>query len=300
MKVFLAGGDGALPYTKIRMAVGCQNLLFSYHYMKASNQQYYDSFFSILKRETEVICDSGLFTLMFGAGKGGTYDMEFMRKYAKDYIAFAKLFPHKNLSIVEADVHKILGMPAVYELRKQFEDSGMRVMYVWHREEGIDGLLRMAEKYPYIAISVPELRLICKGKLKYQHAVWDLLKKIQRSVKQIPKIHLLGNTVQDTMETNLAYSCDSTSWLAGARFGRYTKWDGRKLLSTSIRGPEYEAAKQILGKSFHDHYEKFIESGDTQTAIGYKTAAYLSAFSYVQYQNWLDRNYKFAGNPLWT
>lgn len=300
MKVVLAGCENWY-FAEMALIAGCNNILFSYHYMKDKNEKEYANFFNLLSPDMEVICDSGLFTLMFGAGKGGVHTLDSMKDYAKKYIAFSKLYPHKNLTIVECDVHKLLGMKAVFELRKLFEDSGMRVLYTWHREEGIDGLYEMARKYNYIALSVPELRVICKEKIRYQDAVMDLLRKIEKNTGKIPKIHLLGNTVQETMETNLAYSCDSTSWLAGCRYGRFMKWDGKKLKPTPIRSSDFEIGKQILINQFPDHYEALKKWAEfSEKKLNYQVTAYLSAFAYVQYQRWLDRNYQFKGDSSWT
>ena len=299
MKVVLAGCENWY-FAELALLAGCKNILFSYHYMKDKPQKEYDKFFDLLTNDIEVICDSGLFTLMFGAGKGATHSLSSMTAYTKSYIDFSKKYPHKNLTIVEADVHKLLGMPAVYELRKHFENSGMRVLYTWHIEEGIEGLYKLAEKYDYVALSVPELRILFKGKGRYQDGVLDLLNKIKRNVKKIPKIHLLGNTVQETMETNLAYSCDSTSWLSGCRYGRFARYENGKIKMAALNGKEFEAGIHILRDHFKDSYEeimKYKDKGDKQ--ILYKITAYLSAFAYVQYQHWLNKNYKFEGESEW-
>lgn len=294
MKVFLAGCEnwyfGELPSLANHPYV-----LFSYYHWNKLSPKDRIEFERIFKNpKQEVICDSGLFTLMFGAGKGGNYDLPYMIDYSKKYIALAKQFKIPNLTIVESDVHKLLGMEAVFELRKLYEDSGMKVLYVWHREEGIEGLYRMAERYDYIALSVPELRIICKGQLRYQDAVMDLLRKLQRHVPRLPRIHLLGNTVQETMEQNIAYSCDSTSWLSGGRYGRYIHWDGQRLKPVPLDSETYARAVHMLE---HHHREEFQwilnkwqhKGGKRMTYI---VSMYLSARSYSMYQQNLDRRFK--------
>jgi len=220
MKIFLAGCEGIEPYQAASIA-GIKNILFSYYHLQKKSSTAKEIMSLMNKRDQEVICDSGLFTMMFGAGKGKTYTYSDLLDYTKKYIETAKGFGVKNLTIVEMDTHKILELPKLYEFRKHFEDSGIQTLYVWHVEEKIEGLFRMAEKYNYIALSVPELRILCKGKkTRYQDVVHDLLYKIQKNVGRLPKIHLLGNTVPETMETNTAYSCDSSSWTFGVRHSR--------------------------------------------------------------------------------
>lgn len=305
MKVFFAGGES--PYLcKIIEIVGGKNVLFSfYHWAKVQPADREDIKRIYSENDIEVICDSGLFTLMFGAGKGGNYDRAFMREYTTKYIAAAKEFGIKNLTIVESDVHKILGMDAVHELRKYFEDSGMKVLYVWHREEGIDGLLRMCEKYKYIALSVPELRILFKGNEdRYQDAVFDLLNKIRgHCPKKIPRIHLLGNTVQETMETTIAYSCDSTSWISGWTYGRLPFYiDGRLKIVDIRREPKDQNVKNrmneyidSISESYPEEFEKLKAISKTEKSVVSSMRLFCSAKSMVVFQHYLDKHYPWIG-----
>lgn len=185
-------------------------------------------------------------------------------------------------------------MDAVFELRKMFENSGLKHIYVWHREEGIDGLFRMAEKYDFISISVPELRILCKGKVRYQDAVKDLESKIFQNVKRLPKIHLLGNTVMETMKTNISYSCDSTSWLSGGRYGRYIHYENGKLTAKKLSDQEYLRTKHVLLDQYTNQYEKLVKeySHRSEKYLPYIISMYLSARSYQLYQGWLDQRYQ--------
>lgn len=293
MKVFLAGCED-FPFLYLTEIAKHPYQLFSYYHWKNTSPRNKAQVDEIWERfPQEIICDSGLFTLMFGVGKGGNYDLPFMRDYTRTYIETAKKFKAKNLTIVESDVHKLLGMDAVFELRKEFEDSGMKVLYVWHREEGIDGLYAMAEKYDYIAISVPELRILCKGKYRYQDAVKDLEQKILANVKKLPKIHLLGNTVMETMETNVSYSCDSTSWLAGGRWGRYLHYTHGKLTAKKVSEEEYRRTEYMFRTQYPYEYDllKTQYGHRSPKYLPYVLTMYLSARSYSLYQSYLDRNY---------
>ena len=296
MKIFLAGVENT-PSLKVAAASGLSTALFSYYHLSkmgtAGLTKWLDEVHS---RDLELICDSGLFTLMFGAGKGGNYDFKFMQDYTTKYIQTAKSWGIKNLTIVECDVHKILGMPAVFELRKQFEDSGMNVLYVWHKEEEISGLINMSQKYPYIALSVPELRLLFSGQSeRYQNAVFDLLRIIRQNNETMPKIHLLGNTVQETMETRLAYSCDSTSWIAGGKFGRGTILRNGRLKSLHTSDPLYLEYKKRVFELFTEHQKKIYESFEKETTRSYYSINLLSAIAYRLYQDNLNRSHPWVG-----
>lgn len=299
MKVFLAGCED-LQFIRLPKIIDHKNILFSYFHWRGTSPENKIAHRRIAEEsQMEVICDSGLFTLMFGVGKGGSYDLEYMKEYTRQYLETAKTFGISNLTIVESDVHKLLGMDAVFELRKYFEDSGLNVIYVWHKEEGLEGLLRMAEKYRYIAISVPELRLLSKkGDMRYQNVVHQLLLKIRNHVgaEKMPKIHLLGNTIQETMETTLAYSCDSTSWLAGGRYGSVISFNNGRLLPIRKKSDRYlQWRDQIFvnNKKWLEPLKEYF--GHNPRYFDYQTANLYSALSMNRYQDQLDKLYPWIG-----
>lgn len=299
MKIFLAGCEDT-QFTSLVTISGNKNLLFSYfHWLGTSPANKAKVFEMFNASDLEVICDSGLFTLMFGVGKGGDYDLAYMTDYTQKYIETAKTFGIKNLTIVESDVHKLLGMPAVFELRKYFEDSGLPCLYVWHKEEGLDGLMRMAEKYDYIALSIPELRILCKGtKQRYQSFTHQLLFQIRNHVGEakMPKIHLLGNTVQETMETTLAYSCDSTSWLSGGRYGTAMAFQNNRLIPIRRRGDRYEAWRKTIFPQYEQMVKELTEwFGHNPVYFDYQACNLFSALSYRRCQDYLDIHYPWMG-----
>lgn len=296
MKVFLAGCEN-IPHFRACLAAKVKNNLISYYHADKTDKGN-AILTGLIKRSDEMICDSGLFTLMFGAGKGGSHSLGSMQTYVREYLQYAKIIDSGNVTFVEADVHKLLGMPAVFELRKRFEDSGLKVLYTWHIEEGIDGLYKLADKYDYIALSVPELRVLFTGKkMRYQDGVKDLLSKIRTHCgTKMPKIHLLGNTVQETMETNLAYSCDSTSYIAGVKFGSCIIFKDKKLGKIHIRSSEFKARLEALELEIpEDLLEMEKDIGGSGKRSNYIKTVTVSCHAYAQYQSFLDKNYKFIG-----
>lgn len=289
MKIFLAGCEGLVHY-KAASSVGIKNILFSYYHLQKKMNDAPKIFSEMNHKNQEVICDSGLFTMMFGAGKGKTYTYDDLLQYTKKYIATAKRFGIEKLTIVEMDTHKILPLPKLYEFRRHFEDSGINTLYVWHKEEGVDGLFRMADKYEYIALSVPELRILATGKkVRYQDIVHDLLHKIRKNVGKMPKVHLLGNTVMETMETNLAYSCDSSSWTYGVRHCRLTFYIDGKLYQKYLGRKSDDKWHQL----FNDEKQKLLRSnpelmkfldGQTEKKMDYFLHLAFCADSYRKYQ----------------
>ena len=157
--------------------------------------------------------------------------------------------------IVEMDVHKVLGLGSLKKFRNIFEERWPldKTIYVWHVEEGEQGFRKLCKKYPYIAISIPELRIILKGSRTLKNAVKHLI-WLANSINPNIKIHLLGCTQQDLMLQKGYYSCDSTSWLGGVRYGRGVIFKSNKIKSISIHDP--------LWKQIRDKYKTEIKELD--------------------------------------
>lgn len=87
----------------------------------------------------DLMMDSGLFTMMFGAGKGKTYTKEDLHEYTDKYISDMIEMKWPGV-IVDMDVHRVLGVECVPEFRKKFEERwGIhRTVFVWHTEETVE------------------------------------------------------------------------------------------------------------------------------------------------------------------
>jgi len=167
-----------------------------------------------------IIMDSGLFSLMFGACKDVRPDEKFIRRYKDAIVRFVlenKL--DKSIACVECDCQKLLGTDLAWELRYQMRDEiPNTVINVFHFEDGKYGLDRLIEFSDYIAISVPELRIV-KPKT-YKEDTHRLASYIKNKKPEID-IHLLGCTELGMLKENrFCSSSDSTSWVSANRHGR--------------------------------------------------------------------------------
>lgn len=171
----------------------------------------------IQKFSQHTIMDSGLFTLMFGAHKGKR-DKAFLNQWMDAMIQFV-LDNNIKATCVECDCQKVLGVEEAWEFRRRFRNSiSNPIINVFHYEDGNYGLDRLIEFADYIAISVPELRIV-KPKT-YKEDVFRLACYIKNRKPHI-KIHLLGCTEVKMLERcNFCTTADSTSWQAVNRFGR--------------------------------------------------------------------------------
>ena len=297
MRVALAGPLKGNSPEKSRTTLlgGHPYRLVSYYYARELAQPR-EVLRSLITNDRDLIIDSGLYSFMFGAEQGklpSTYEAyrDYTRKYLDDLNDWGL-----DCFVVESDTHRLLGMDATHRLREEFKPLGSRVIYVWHQPEGLDGLVKLARERDYIALGLPEIRMIASagkkqlgGSAKSNSMCRDLLKRIHAACgDQPPRIHLLGCTQQELMETRLAWSCDSTSWLSGIRFGNATVWSAQEGLSTCALSSERFVAFTKLACDTNPEAAAFCAE---QTNAGYYRACLASAYAYALYQQWLDTRY---------
>lgn len=251
------------------------------------------------------ILDSGLFSLMWGGQRERGQAMttyEDFATYTRDYQAFAEPLGFDYL--VETDTQKLIGSELTQRLRDEFwQRRADLTIFVWHMEDGLDGLDRMVDRYPYIALSIPELRHSIGRKRGQLHpVVFGLLRRIRQAAKSQghpePKVHLLGNTEPALMSTAIAYSCDSTSWLAAGRWRQGVIFTGRTIETVPHRSQRFEAwiARFMEARGDHVRAEpKFVSRVKRPTFwTHYYISQAASAYAFVCLQSYLDGRYTHA------
>jgi hypothetical protein len=168
----------------------------------------------ICRNSKHVIQDSGLFTLMFGASNKGHKDEHMVNQWYDGLVEYT-LAHKQKVTCVEVDCQKILGVEKAWEFRQRMRDDiPNRIINVFHYEDGKDGLDRLIEFSDYIAISVPELRVLGKAKET------TLIARYIKSKKPTIDIHLLGCTALELLRQNtFCTSADSTSYVSANKYG---------------------------------------------------------------------------------
>jgi len=258
MKLFLAGADEGGKIEIIRNSNHPYFLSSYYVHRKKFNPKWLKWYNKT--KHGDWIMDSGLFTMMFGAGKHKTYTEEDLLKYTHKYLKDLKSINY-NHYIVEMDVHKVLGLNSLKRFRNIFKENYPieKTIYVWHIEEGKKGFVKLCKTYPYIAISIPELRIVLKGKGSLNNAVISLIKEANKINPKI-KIHLLGCTQQNLMEQKGYYSCDSTSWFSSARFGTASIFNGFKLQQIKISNKQYQNYIKLKRDEYINAREELLDT----------------------------------------
>lgn len=203
------------------------------------------------------IMDSGLFTLMFGAGKDIRPDETFIRRYFDAYCNFVNEHHlDQSIACVECDCQKLLGTDLAWELRQKMRDRiPNTVINVFHFEDGKFGLDRMIEFSDYIAISVPELRIV-KPKT-YKEDTYRLACYIKNKKPEID-LHLLGCTeIALLKKCRFATSADSTSWQQINRYGRILGYRTSQVKEEKVR-EGWEHIKTVLKSMNIEPTEKRI------------------------------------------
>lgn len=164
VKIHFAGSDGEENFYAALNAADTRYRLYScYKYIVSKKP---DDDFKLpeghvivdqCRTAKHVIQDSGLFTLMFGAGKGQKQTISTLTEWQDKLMAFVKQ-NHITASIVEIDCQKVLGVDEAWYFRQRMKDMmpENKQINVFHFEDGLKGLDRMIEFSDYIAVSVPE------------------------------------------------------------------------------------------------------------------------------------------------
>lgn len=196
---------------------GVKYTLQTFHQIEKNNGRLaFD--YDVLNKFKHIIIDSGLFSIMFGCDKDKPFDESFAKTWLEKYISWIKQSKFNNASFVECDVQKKLGPDKAWEFRERMraELPDRSIINVYHLEDGNPD--KLIDFSTYIAISIPELRYnVSRAELK---SITSYISR--KAVSKGKKVHLLGCTELKLMKDfSFCYSCDSTSWSAGARFGSF-------------------------------------------------------------------------------
>jgi hypothetical protein len=214
LKVHFAGQDPFLSVDCLK-AAGVKYLLQTYFVLRKNGHKIpYDK----IENFNHVIVDSGLFTIMFGAESKSVFGEKESNMWFGNYVEWIKGTKFKNASFVECDTQKKMGVDYTWELRKEMKGRlpDKRIINVYHLEdENPDKLIAFSD---YIAVSIPELRFNVSAKEK-NNITRYISSKAHAKGK---RVHLLGCTEKKMMsDFSYCYSCDSTSWLSGDRYGTF-------------------------------------------------------------------------------
>lgn len=232
MKIYFAGADGEKFSSAIKDA-GARNLLVSYFNFRHPEKI----------TDERVFLDSGAFTAW---SQKKEIDINKYAEFLKEW---------KDKFEVYANLDVIGDAEATLKNQKKLEKHGLDPLPTFHYKSDIKYLKYYAKNYEYIALGglVP----ISKEQTIFKwldYCFKYLVKEVQNPAERKRlKIHAFGVSNPEVLLRYPFYSCDSTSWLLGGKFGRIAKWKDFKLI-----GVDYKKKKDFiqnsLSQGFVDHY----------------------------------------------
>lgn len=215
----------------------------------------------LCNKSMHCIMDSGLFTLMFGAhaGKRDKYQIDIWYNALVEFVLKNKL----SCTCVEVDCQKILGVQSAWKYRDKMKNDlkNNRQINVFHIDDGNKGLDQLIEFSDYIAISVPELRVLKKK--NYTEKIANYIKNKKPNID----IHLLGCTENILLQKlNFCTSADSTAWQSVNRYGHLKYNNGKKsytinksYIDITTFNKEYPTLVSNIISQWHEPTNKRIE-----------------------------------------
>ena len=205
-----------------------KNILLSYYYIRRRG---IDEIEARLKknRGMKILIDSGAFTF-FKDPQYAKKSVEWWEKYLKNYIKFIQEHRNYIFACVELDIDSIVGSEQVEEWRKKYfyplEESGVRVIYLYHLDKDLDYFEDMCRKHAYVGFSYVELKNSIDDNDLIQETVSNLFDIAKKYKTAIHGFAITGNK----MLLNYPFlSADSTTYTMGAQYGNIVYFDGGAL-----------------------------------------------------------------------
>ena len=193
------------------------NFLESYYYIRGKDIT------KLLNLCSNFLLDSGAFTL-----RQNSKDSVNWVEYIKEYASFINKYDIKYF--FELDIDNLVGYEKVKEYRKLLENlTGKKCIPVWHPSRGFEEFTEMCKEYDYVSIGgIAGAKKDIEQKYKM---IFPNL--ITEAHKYNCMIHGLGCTSLTKIQEWKFDSVDSTSWLAGQRFGILYRFEGDKMTKKS-------------------------------------------------------------------
>ena len=241
MKLFLAA-TSSRHYLKDIVFESMYNLE-SFWYIK--EWQY-----PLIEKSKMFLLDSGAFTYM-NAAKGSAPDpklfqdryVEFINEHGVDYFF--------NL-----DLDTLIGPELTKQMRRDLEQrTGKKSIPVFHKCMGLKVWHEICEEYDYVAI----------GTIYEYKSDRRVLRKLCGIADTYgTRVHGLGFTGKNAIDFGF-YSVDSSSWVAGARFGTVYNFKGGELFLTSAPEGMRTVNHRILDRHNYQQwclYQQYLDRRD--------------------------------------
>lgn len=215
MKYFLAGAE-VPSHRKIMNEVGAQHVALSY--VGLSRRIKFTKPWMIGEKfaeGTKIFLDSGAHSINSATDKFSFGQIEDMQEHYHEFVEENL----GSLALVSEFDALPLGFEAIEQERKEFWDTipAEQFLPIWHSEQGLGELNRLAEKYPNVGITATSL----SGR--------NLEPTLNQIASQGTHLHAVGLTSVDEMYAIKWGSVSSTSWISPQQYGDTIVWTGKQL-----------------------------------------------------------------------
>lgn len=219
-------------------------ILESFYYANEFTEQV------IIPNCKDFLLDSGAFTFVYGTKKEIDWN---------DYIKRYTDFINKNQikKYFELDIDNIVGYDTVIEIRKKLEKlTGIKPIPVWHPSRGLKDFEETTKEYPYVALG--GIAGAKKGSKQVKIYEKNFNQFINIAHSNGAKIHGLGYTSLTGLKKYHFDSVDSTSWLAGNKYGMVYWFDGKTLQKIDKKPGQRVKTNQVILHNFNE-WKKFSQ-----------------------------------------
>jgi len=210
MKMFLSGFNddvlGAKPHLGLKEGSNPDPLLLwnlvSYYYMRNHEGP------GTLVRDNsrEIMVDSGAFSFMHG--QKANFD-----QYVKDYSDFISTWDRPNvIGYFEMDIDSVVGYDKVLQYRRILENVTDKIIPVWHNSRGINNYIQMCKDYSGGIVAITGVHKEIRDQ--------DFPKFLKTAHDYDCKLHCLGMTRKNILDTVPFDYVDSSSWAIQTIFGK--------------------------------------------------------------------------------
>jgi len=245
-------------------------ILCSFHFFRKIN---FDALIGNFPVKPMIFADSGAFS---AASQGVPVGVD-------EYASWLHRWKHHFCVYSNLDV--IRNPEASARNQRILEKEGLEPIPVFHTGSDFIHLDRLAEDYAYIALGgmVGQSRSAC---LKWAATC------MKRTEHQGTKFHGFGMTSKDVIEALPWFSVDSSSWVAGAKFGRMMIYDGREWHQAKI-GNEREIARvSSMIRSYGFDPAQFRTQARYKATAGHINISIIAALSWIRYEKVLQTRMK--------
>ena len=272
LTIFFSGVEQE-TYLDILYNLGIRNFLMSYEYLKGKGLKQLKKY-----PDMHLFIDSGAYTYQSDP-KYEEYTSEQKKKQILEYLEWAKKYKNQIFAIADLDLQYLsnVGYEKVYEWRKKYFEpfmleTGVPVCFIWH-EDGLDVWEYMCKRYPYVGLSLA-IDTVDNG--------YYILRDMFRIAEKYNTLcQGMASTNTKLLVQYPFYTVDSTTWLAGLKYGEISVWTGTKM--TRVKKQDFETKAFPLISNYDIKFDfDLIRQEDTTEMVRVNAYAFVQAEKYVR------------------